>query len=218
MQAGSVARQKLFVILALGSVCGLIQYPFSAPIYFCYVAPLVILAGVATLSSIPSVPKALHGVMFACFLLFAVLRVTPPFIYAMGQHYGPDPETQPLQLPRASNLKVEPQSAENYARLIRFIQEHAGAGGIYAGPDCPEVYFLSGYANPTRALFEFLEEDEQGPDQLLRMITSERIQVVILNTAPSFSAVRVSAEVRVILARRFPRSLKIGQFVVFWHD
>jgi len=46
-------KQQLFLVLAVGFLCAFVQYPFSAPIYFCYVAPLLILAAVARPSGLP---------------------------------------------------------------------------------------------------------------------------------------------------------------------
>ena len=219
LTADSPQEQRLFLLLALCATFGLIQYPFSAPIYFCYAAPLVILAALAVLAFVPSVPKTLMAVVFLCFLLFAVLRVTPPFIYAMGFYYQDDPETQPLNLPRAGNLKVDFPSAVIYEHLIPLVKEHARAGTIYAGPDCPEVYFLSGLANPTRAMFDFFEDDyEEGDYQgVLRLVDGQHPKVVVINTAPAFSE-PYPAGIFGELMNRYPSRENIGQFVVFWSD
>src|ERR1700724_4436438 len=77
----SVRQQQLFLVIAVTSLCGLVQYPFAAPIYFCYVAPLVILGAVAVLRLFPSIPKPLLFILFTGFLLFAVFRLTPPFLF-----------------------------------------------------------------------------------------------------------------------------------------
>src|SRR5262249_41850649 len=34
--------QQLFLLISVASLCNLVQFPFAAPIYFCYVAPLFI--------------------------------------------------------------------------------------------------------------------------------------------------------------------------------
>jgi len=213
----SIGQRQLFLILAVSSLCSLVQYPFSAPIYFCYIAPLVILGAVAILVQFPAIPRPLLAVVFAGFLLFAVLRLTPPFIYAMGLYDQPDPETQVLDLPRAGSLRIEARSVEIYKRLIPLIQQHAGAGEIYAAPDCPEVYFLSGYRNPTPALFDFFEDDYGSSESVLSLVESRPIRVVVLNGDPSFSET-LPAEVREALIHRFPKSEHIGDFEVLWRD
>jgi 4-amino-4-deoxy-L-arabinose transferase-like glycosyltransferase len=214
---GSIIQQRLFLILSVSSLCALIQFPFSAPIYFCYVAPLVILAGVAVLASFPSIPRPLLAVVFTFFLLFAMIRVTPPFIYATGFYYQADPETHVLNLPRAGKLKVDAESVKIYERLISLIRQHAEAGGIYAAPDCPQIYFLSGHANPTRAQFDFFEDDYGDIQRVLRLVDEQSIRVVVLNTRPSFSAM-LPLEVHEALAKRFPKRERIANFEVLWRD
>jgi len=213
----SLGQQQLFLILAVGSLCSLVQYPFSAQIYFCYIAPLVILGAVAILVHFPSIPRPLLALVFAGFFLFAVLRVTPPFIYAMGLYDQPDPETQVLDLPRAGNLRIEPRSVEIYKRLIPLIQLHAGAGEIYAAPDCPEVYFLSGYRNPTPALFDFFEDDHGRSERVLRLVDSRPIRVVVINNDPSFSSA-LPDELEDALSDRFPEKESVGDFEVYWRE
>jgi hypothetical protein len=215
--ANSGAYQRLFAVLALTSLGGLIQYPFSAPIYFCYVAPLVILAAVGVLVSFPSIPRPLLAVVFAWFSLLVIVRITPPFISSTGFYYQADPETQVLTLPRAGELRIDAQSAETYQRLIPVIQKHAGERGIYAGPDCPEIYFLAGYSNATRALFDFFEQDYPSYSRVLDLVDRQPIQVVVLNTKPPFSAALPEA-VHDALLKRFPKNERVGKFEVLWRD
>ena len=212
----SAHQQQLFLVIAVVSLCGLVQYPFSAPIYFCYVAPLVILGAVAVLRTLPSIPKPLLGTLFAGFLLFAVFRMTPPFLNAMGFYYQPDPETQKLDLPRAGNLRVDLQSADTYKRLIPLIQQHAGNGEIYAAPDCAQIYFLAGYKNPMRASFQLFEEGTGAGEQVLKLIDSRDTRVVVLNTRPDFAQPLLALYAP--LKERFPKEELIGNFVVRWRD
>ena len=210
-------KQQLFLVLAVSSFCSLVQYPFSGPIYFCYVAPLAILAGVAVLQAFPSVPKPLLVTLFSGFFLFAVLRVMPTFIFAMGQTYQPDPETDVLHLPRAGNLRVDVASVKVYEQMIPLIQQHAGAGEIYAAPDCPQIYFLAGYRNPTRAIFDFLEDRYRDSASVLRLVDSRPIRVIVINKLPDFSD-RLPTDLRSALVMRFPQGKNIGIFEVRWRD
>jgi hypothetical protein len=212
-----LSQRQLFLILAVTALCSLVQYPFSAPIYFCYVAPLAILGAVAVLRAFPSIPQPMLGIALGGFFLFAVLRVTPPYIYAMGYYYQADPETHILDLPRAGNLRVEPESATIYEQLIPLIQEHAGAGEIYAAPDCPQIYFLTGYRNPTRALFDFLEDDYGDSEHILRLVDSRPIHVIVLSKHPSFSAA-LPVDAYKALMMRFREGKDIGDFEVRWRE
>jgi len=210
-------KQQLFLVLAVSFLCAFVQYPFSAPIYFCYVAPLLILATVAILRAFPAIPKPMLAIVFCGFFLFAVLRVTPPFIYALGFYYQPDPETHVLDLPRSGRLRIDPDPAKMYGQLIPLIQEHAGTGEIYATPDCPEIYFLTAHKNPSRALFDFLENDYHDSERILRLVDSHPIRVMVINKSPAFST-PLPYDVRKSLVLRFPQGQDIGTFEVRWRD
>ena len=45
--AHSAGESCLFLLLALAAFVGLVQFPFGAPVYFCFVAPLAVLAWLA---------------------------------------------------------------------------------------------------------------------------------------------------------------------------
>ena len=216
-QASSSSQQQLFLILAVLALCSLVQYPFSAPIYFCYVAPLVILGAVAVLRQFPSIPRALLAVVYGGFLFFGVLRVTPPFILFMGFQYQPDPETHALRLPRAGGIRVDRESFETYQKLIPLIREHAGSGQIYATPDCPEVYFLAEYSNPTRASFDFFEGESRDRENILKLLDQRQIRTVVLNRHPAFSA-PLLPDVYQALLMRFPDVANVGNFEVMWRE
>jgi Dolichyl-phosphate-mannose-protein mannosyltransferase len=206
----SASEDSLFLLLALCSLCGLIQYPFSAPIYFCYVAPFVVLAAACLLSRFPSLPRPLLGIVFSWFLVFAFLRVTP-LIYRANQ------QTRPVNLPRVGRLELDDESAALYERLIPFVRERAAGGRLYASPDCPQIYFLSGLDNPTRSLFDFFEADYEDSARIPRIVNQLPIQVVVINNKPSFSA-PIPNSVREELYKRFPRRQTFGDFDVLWRD
>jgi hypothetical protein len=210
-------NEQLFLVLAVVSVCTLVQFPFCMPIFFCYVSPLAILAAVAVLRGFPAMSKTLLAVVAAGFLLFPVFRFTPPFIYFMGSSYQPNPETQPLDLPGAGNLRVEPASVPIYHRLIALIKQHAGDGEIYAAPDSPQVYFLAGCKNPTRELFDFFDENYPDLPGTLELMDTHSIRVVVLNTLPDFSPA-LPADIHDALVRRFPQTEKVGPFEVRWRE
>lgn len=73
----SVRQQQVFMLLAIVGVCSLVQFPFSAPIYFCYVAPLLVLAMVAVISSRERQLRYIHGGLLVFYIAFAVLYATP---------------------------------------------------------------------------------------------------------------------------------------------
>jgi hypothetical protein len=210
-------QEQLFVVLAVVSLCALVQFPFAAPIYFCYVAPLAILGSLALLRLFPKIPKPLIGVFFSGFLLFAVFRVTPPYVYVMGFYYQANPETQVLDLPRAGNLRVDQESVNTYTQLMPLIREHAGKEEIYAAPDCPQVYFLAGYKNPTASAFQMFDQRYSNDQEILNLLEGRNIRLVVLNRKPDFSPL-VAGDLREALMKRYPSEALVGNFVVRWRD
>ena len=215
-RVSTLRKQQLMLLLSVTAVCTLIQFPFSARIYFCYVAPLLALS-LAALFSIPErVSKLTFGLLLAFYFAFAIFRVTPSFLHAMAYFYQPDPQTQPLRLPGSGGLRVDPARAREYERLIPAIQAHAGDSNyIYAGPDCPEVYFLAGKRNPTRTLFDFLEDPSEQTGRVLRAIDTHKVQAVVLYSHPEFSG-PPPPQLITALRERFPQAERIGQFELRW--
>ena len=207
-------RCQLFLLISVASLCSLVQFPFAAPIYFCYVAPLAILALAAVLRCFTSVPRALVFVSYIGFLAFAVFRMTPTLMYMLSR-YDPNVQTASLDLPRAGGLRVTSDSADMYSKLIPLIQRHAGEGMIYATPDCPEVYFLAGYKNPTATIYDFFDDPNGRAERLLKMIDSHPIRVVALDLKPGFSET-IDPDLYRALVARFRETETVGHFEVRW--
>jgi len=211
----SLARQRTFLLLCLSSLIALVQFPFAAPIYFCYVAPLTILAIAAFLPREASAPRALHLGVAAFYLLFAVLFLNPVYVFNLGHRYDRYVADRRLRLDRGG-LRLPEIDARKYERLIATIGKH-GNGPIYAGPDCPEIYFLSGRPSPTRTFFEFLGPLETNAASLVPFLETRRTRLVVLNRTPAFSAKPTLALVTE-LKRRYPNWEAIDNFVLLWKN
>jgi hypothetical protein len=72
------------------------------------------------------------------------------------------------------------------------------------------VYFLSGFRNRGRSLFEFLGDDGQPP-----LAQFDGISAVALNTKPAFSP-PLSQELMDSLRARFPEGRTVGHFELRW--
>ena len=216
LQKDPLRREQVMLLLCITATCTLIQLPFAVPIYFCYVAPLLALS-LAAFFSIPSQPtKLVLGLFLGFYIAFAVLRFTPGFLNTMGFFYQSDPETTVLRLPRAGGLRIDATGALGYERLIHEIQEHAGASPyIYAAPDCPEVYFLSGKQNPTRTMFDFFDDPQGHTARVLETIASHDIHVVAIMRLTEFSP-PMSPDLVMALRERFPQGEQIGSFEIRW--
>ena len=208
-------RQKLFLLLSVTAGCSLIQFPFFVPSYFCYVAPLAVITCSAILAMLECPPRVFLGT--ACFLVlcYVVFEVTPGFLNAMGSYYANDIQTRELRLERAGGLRVSPSSAETYENLGMVILEHARGEYIYATPDCPEIYFLYGFRNPTHTLFDFFDEPRGRTEGILKLLHSKRVNLVVINREPAFSN-PISADLSSDLDQEFSQSQLVGRFVVRW--
>lgn len=216
-QLSAIEVQQLFLVLSVAASCSLIQFPLTATVYLCYVAPLIILAATALVGCVPRPPR-LPLVGAAIFLLlYVILDVQPGFVYAMGREYAPDMQTARLTLPRAGGLRVFPESAQTYEQLGVVLGRHAKGEYIYAAPDCPEVYFLYGFRNPTRTLFDFQEGPVGRIQRILAAVNEHDIQVVVLNREPQFSG-PVPPDLRAALEYQFPNRAEVGKFEVRWKN
>lgn len=212
----------VFVLVSASTYCALVQFPFSSMLYFCYVAPLLALAMLALVGQGRSRP--LHGVIAGFYLAFAVVALNPGYGAIAGRPGLSQPRLFRREPPYIfdsrldagrAGLLVTAEDADTYRRLVQLVRSKARSGYIYAGPDCPEVYFLCGARNPTRAIFDFLEHGNGQPPDLVRQLTRKSVTVAVVNTEPGFSP-RITESLRAELAREFPHSLTVGRFDVRW--
>jgi hypothetical protein len=209
-------RQKLFLLLSVTAGCSIIQFPFFVPSYFCYVAPLAVVTCSTILAMLEGPPRVFLGTTYCLVLCYVLFEVTPGFLNPMGSYYAHDVQTRELKLERAGGLRVLPNSAETYESLGRVILEHARGGEyIYATPDCPEVYFLYGFRNPTRTLFDFFDEPTGRTEHILELVHSKGVNLVVINREPAFSN-PISMDLSSELEKEFSQSQAVGRFVVRW--
>lgn len=209
------ARQKLFAVLSVTAGCSLIQYPYFGHIYFCYVAPLVVLSCAAVASFLQDPPRRFLVSFAFIAAVYAIFVVTPGLLRAMGSRYFPDVQLRELKLARGGGLRVAAGSAATYEPLVKLIADHARGDYIYATPDCPEVYFLAGFRNPTRTLFDFFDDPQDRTARILGLIGKQQVNLVVLNRMPEFSD-PVPTDLRAELERQYPLHQSVGRFEVRW--
>ena len=206
-------REQLLLLLAVTATVALVQFPFSAPIYFCYVAPLVALTIAALLASVGGLRSFAAVSTWGFYLLFAALFVNRTSVFTQGRQYTPE-QVARLELPRAG-IRVPVVQGQIYERLVAEIERlAAGDTYIYATPDCPEVYFLSGKRNPTRNLFEFLNPHPRSPEQVLALLNQRDVHVVVISHVAEFSP--MDSTLGATLTARFPHAEVIVPFVLRW--
>jgi hypothetical protein len=207
-------RSRTMLLLSVAALFTLVQFPFSAPIYFCYVAPLVALLAMALLAYARPMAAAVPAALMVFLIAFAVIRVNTGTIFTMGLSYAPYPRTESLGLSRGG-LDVPIEEAETYRVAVSALRQHVRGEYTWASPDCPEIYFLSGLRNPTRSLFDFFDDEPGRSTRILAALDRHRVTAIALNSAPEFSA-RVSGNLLTELERRYPFVTKVGKFQIRW--
>lgn len=193
-----------FALLATGGLWALVQFPYTAPAYFFYAAPLAVLATAAAVSA---------GVLRRG----PVLALLAGVAFYLGTGYAAGvalTSTAPLGGPRGG-IRVSEADARLYGEVTILVRSHLDGGALWAGPDAPEVYFLAGVPNPTPTLYEFLDHSSHTPARLDSLLVSADVRVAVVNTRPLFSpALDPSSLER--LVRDFPESSTVGHFMVRW--
>lgn len=101
-----------------------------------------------------------------------------------------------LGMPRGG-IEAPAWEVEEYTRILRRLDEW-GARTIVAGPDAPEVYYLSGRRESDRDLFEFFDP-AWSARAFARRIDSLHPDAVVLNLDPDFSRVAVDSVLAMLL-------------------
>jgi Dolichyl-phosphate-mannose-protein mannosyltransferase len=209
-------QQKLFLLACVTALVALVQFPFGAPVYYCYVAPLGALTLAAVVETRRTSPKLLHGCVLAFFALFAILRTNPGYLWNLGHRYDTYEPTGWLQMERGG-LRIPAADERDYVRVLGLVREHARGRHIYAAPDCPEIYFLSGRRNLTRNVFDFNSSFASSSLPLLAFLNDNDVHVVVVNRSPDFSR-PIAPNVLRLLERVYPGSAEAGRFLVRWQD
>jgi len=215
--SGPRKRTSEIALLAMvTAICSLIQFPFSGPMYFCYVAPLVILTATALISRESEHLRPSFAAPVLLFLfLFAILILMPSQIYDRGMSLHPM-ALKRFSMPRAGGILGESDTVDTYERLSTEVSRHAGPGPIYAGPDSAGLYFLTGHQNPTPILGEFLSGKDTQASRVISALDRSHARLAIINHEPGNNSGPLSPDLLDALRSRFPESEMIDKFEVRW--
>jgi hypothetical protein len=213
--ADPAPAQRVVLLVAVAAMCSLVQFPFAAPIYFAYVAPLVILAAFAVAVYGDLLPRPMLSTLVVVYLVFGVVRLNTGTLAGFGYGYRSSEATHPVRL-LGTGLDVSPRDRAEYTRAVGLVERHSGgAKYIYAGPDAPELYYLTGLANPTMTLLEFLDPHPPTVSGLLQTLGATDVRVVAINRRPAFSG-PISPQLAAALALRYPHRAYAGRFLIRW--
>jgi Dolichyl-phosphate-mannose-protein mannosyltransferase len=215
-----ISQQRLFLMLCITALCSLVQFPTTAGIYFCYAAPLAVLAAAAVISCVDDRPPRWFLVGSYCFALFYVVFVVTPGhvlnVLDIGSIYSADTQTSPLNLPRVRGIRTYPVQAQVYETLNGIIRQHARGQYIFATPDSAEIYYFSGFRSPTRYFFDLWDAAPGRTQRVLNTVHARAINLVILNNSATTPSGPVSSELRTAFEKEFPNHAVAGNFEVRW--
>jgi hypothetical protein len=113
---------------------------------------------------------------------------------------------------------VDAAARAEIEEVVAMVDALAPGPYVYATPDAPEIYVLTGRRNPTRTLFEFLDpEPETRVQRTLEALDRTGVQVAVINRRPFFSD-PVTAEMVAGLQARYPMAREVGRFLVVWRS
>jgi len=208
-------RQRRYLLISSSMLAwaSLVQFPTGIGIYFCYVMPLAVIAAVAAANAIGWLRRP--GVLpwTALLLVFAIFSMNRGYAGSVGFLHAVRPHDVALNLPRA-HLNVFQDQAITYRRLVSLIDEQLQGGKLLAGPDCPEVYFLTGHFNPSGAMYDFFAIEPGGSyvDDVSHWTSAK---VIVINRVPEFSP-PVTDSVLSQLRVAFPHGEQVDRFEVRW--
>ena len=199
-------REQVVLFVALAGTCSLTQFPFAAAIYLSYMIPLTLLAILAIVSTGKDAARhvrasARFGAVSGVWSGLPLSTLHYEITWIVGG-------MQTMQSPRAGGLKIE--EAAFFDRMVQFLQQHSPNGKMFAGNDCPELYFLTGLQNVAH------DDGGETPEAILKAIRSDDLNLVVVNDAPYFPGAAMRPDVKAEIAQRYPHTTRFGIFQVFW--
>lgn len=208
-------RNLMYLSACLLAWMSLNQFPYAAPIYFCYVAPLAVFAATVASRADGSLSPALAP-WAAGLALFAVLSLNTGYLDSLGIRHRPYRLWTPLELPMA-HVEVSPTAATTFRSVTRLVEEHLGTGDLVAVPDCPEVYFLAARYSRTGRLYDFFDGSAERRMTALDEERWRQASVFVINHEPAFSP-SLSEELLKTIRNEFQHGARVGQFEVRWRS
>ncbi len=179
-------QELLALLLIILAFTTLVQFPFGSWIYFLYVLPLAALTGVAFLNARGLLRETLLLVVLGAYLVAGARFMTPGAAGIVDAFEGRYPG-----LARADDVRgriyVPVAEAEHYRQISALLSLHARNGYTFAGPDAPEVYYLSNLRNGTPMIYDFLTPVQDRDRFVLDAIARHHITAIVVNQTPSFS-------------------------------
>ena len=210
MARGSRGGGALWTMLCMTALTSLVQFPYAGSHYFSYFAAFPILTAYALVSG--SASTVIPTLVGAFFLGFAVLCTNPGAFRTDGTKFPPGE----LPTTKFDGLVVGATEAHWYERIIALVQAHsADSGYVYAAPDLPEISVFSKRKNPTRTIYDFLDDPAGHDARVLRALDEKHVDVIVVGRFDTFSG-PIDANLDRALTAQYPASESVGPYEVRW--
>jgi len=207
----------LFALLGVTSLCALVQFPQADTIYIFFIAPLGALTVVGVFGRRQQITQPVLAVFLIGLLLFTTVWINTSLHYSVPYPpYVPDDQTETLDLERSGGIRIHSEDEMTYEELIPLVQKLSKGKYIFATPDCPEIYFLTGLKNPTRITYDFFDDPIGRDERIIKILEEKEVNVVVLNRLPQYSKF-VTPEFQDYLGAHYSQSHQVGNFVVLWN-
>jgi hypothetical protein len=209
---GRAGRAALLACASAFSLHALNQFPYSAPNYFGYVAPLAVIV-IAALSAELNLSRRLVYVA-ASLLLFGgwFHRIGSVGTVGLGPVWWD--AAHAIDSPHGGLLVTVRDSAE-YSRLVELTRLHGGADSLVAGPEMPALYALAGTNRLVAQPYLVVPDALADSATMAATLDLTATRAVAIQRAPIFLP-RISAEADAWLARRFPFVERVGDVDFRW--
>jgi hypothetical protein len=206
------ADPVLFMLAGITAFQALNQFPFAAPTYFAYVAPLAILTAIAAVAHFGALARVNTAALILAGFAGIVLRVGT--LRNLGFYPLRADYTHRLAVPRGG-LLVTAYDSSRYTHLLDLVAEHRGSGTVYAGPELPEVYFLSGQQSPGRDSYSLFASPVSDSTELPRLFGASAANVIVIKRQPMFGG-PLHDDIYQWLAIRYPLGQRMDTLEVRW--
>ncbi len=203
------------LLLLVAGFSTLYQFPFAASVYFCYIAPLVALAGLAVVGRL-RLSNGVLAVFLAALAIFGFRQLDRQPVETLGRTYKTDRQAAILA-PGHASIRVYPSVAERYQRVQELVAKHRSVGEtIFAGPDSPET--ISSPARRTRhprssTSWRHLDRREAGSS--CSSLAGRSVSLVVINHRPEQSP-RLDEWTLAALRKRYAGGERVDHFEVRW--
>jgi hypothetical protein len=208
----------VWLALCMCALANLDRFPQAGAIYLLFLVPFAALAILAILTTRTGGSGPVPAMVGVMLLVVAIGCVAARRFDYWGNRLEPLSELVPIGGPRGG-IFVSPSDRDDYTRAVALLQAHSAPNSyIYAGPDLPEVYFLSGRRDPRHTMYDFFDDPRTHDASVLEAIDTHQVTAVAIHSRDIMWSQPMDADLLNALRQRFPDSAAMGPLIVRWRQ